>query len=282
MSTSKHANPSELQSLLAQATAQIVAANLAAIGKTSLAGCSLYLPDTQPPDPSSTQLARMIDHTLLRPEATRAEIARVCEEARAHHFAAVCVNSVHIAAAAQALRGSDVKPISVVGFPLGAMAASAVAFEASEAVRSGAQEIDMVIDIGALKEGALARAFDTIRAVVAASGTAPVKVILETSMLTDLQKTLGCLLSKIAGAAFVKTSTGMGGGGATPADIRLMRAVVGPELGVKASGGIRTREDAIQMIRAGANRIGASASIVICAQSSPEQSGVSGSGREGY
>lgn len=208
-------------------------------------------------------LAQKIDHTLLKPDATKEEIQRVCEEARKYGFATVCVNSSHVGMAAQLLKGSITKAIAVVGFPLGAAATATKAFEARESVRLGAQEIDMVINIGALKSRDYTVVLDDIRQVVEASRPYGVKVILETSSLTDDEKIIGCALSKAAGAAFVKTSTGFASGGATAEDIALMRRVVGPEMGVKASGGIRTYEDAAKMLAAGASRIGASASIAI-------------------
>ncbi len=208
-------------------------------------------------------LAGKIDHTLLKPDATREEIVRVCEEARKYHFATVCVNSTYVGLVAELLKGSSTKAIAVVGFPLGAASTVSKAFEARESIRVGAQEIDMVINIGALKSCDYSLVLEDIRAVVEASRPYGVKVILETSNLTDDQKIIGCALAKAAGAAFVKTSTGFGSGGATADDIALMRRVVGPEMGVKASGGIRTYEDAAQMIAAGATRIGASASVAI-------------------
>jgi deoxyribose-phosphate aldolase len=209
------------------------------------------------------QLAKMIDHTLLKPEVTRDELRQLCDEARQYGFASVCVNSSNVATCVELLRGADVMVCAVVGFPLGAMAPHAKAFETREAVRAGASEIDMVINIGALREADYALVVDDIRKVVTAARPARVKVILETSKLTDEQKVAGCTLSKLAGAHFVKTSTGFGGGGATPEDVALMRRVVGPELGVKASGAVRCAEDAAAVIAAGANRIGASASITI-------------------
>jgi len=215
------------------------------------------------------ELAARIDHTLLKPDATKEEVQRVCEEARKYHFATVCVNSTYIALVSELLAGSDVKPIAVVGFPLGAAATATKAFEAREAIRVGAKEIDMVINIGALKSREFTLVLEDIRKVVEASSPFPVKVILETSSLTDDEKVIGCALSKAAGAAFVKTSTGFASGGATAEDIALMRRIVGPEMGVKASGGIRTYEDAAKMIAAGATRIGASASIAIVTHHSP-------------
>jgi deoxyribose-phosphate aldolase len=205
----------------------------------------------------------MIDHTLLVPDATKEQLRKLCEEARKYYFATVCVNATNIRFCSGLLEGSSVKPIAVVGFPLGAMTPTAKAFEAREAVRNGAQEIDMVINVGAMKNKDYGLVLDDIAAVVGASGSKPVKVILETASLTHNEKVIACSLSKIAGAAFVKTSTGFGAGGATVEDIELMRGVVGPEMGVKASGGVRTREDATKMIAAGANRLGASASVSI-------------------
>lgn len=209
------------------------------------------------------ELARMIDHTLLKPEASREELQKLCDEARRYGFASVCVNSTNVATCAELVRGSNVMVCAVVGFPLGAMTPHAKAFETREAVRAGASEIDMVINIGALRDGDYALVTDDIRGIVTAARPARVKVILETSKLTPEQKVAGCTLSKLAGAHFVKTSTGFGGGGATAEDIALMRRVVGAELGVKASGGVRNADDAHAMIAAGANRIGASASIEI-------------------
>lgn len=208
-------------------------------------------------------LARLIDHTLLKAEATRDEVVKLCEEARKHHFASVCVNTTWVPLCKAMLAGTDVMVCCVVGFPLGAMSPTAKAYEAREAVRQGAREVDMVINIGALKSKDYETVFEDICRVVKSSAPAGVKVILETSALTTEEKIIGCTLSKLAGAAFVKTSTGFGKGGATVEDIQLMRSIVGGELGVKASGGVRTVEDAIKMAQAGANRIGASASVAI-------------------
>jgi deoxyribose-phosphate aldolase len=208
-------------------------------------------------------IAGMIDHTLLKPDATRADLEKVCDEARKWNFATVCVNASNIPLVAKLLAGSGVKPIAVVGFPLGAMTPTAKAFEAREAVRSGAREIDMVINIGALKSKDYQTVFDDICRVVTASRPWPVKVILETGGLSNDEKIVGCALSKAAGAAFVKTSTGFGPGGATVEDIALMRRIVGGDIGVKASGGVRSTEDALKMREAGADRIGASASVAI-------------------
>jgi len=212
---------------------------------------------------TSADIAPYIDHTLLKPDATREEVVKLAEEARRFGFATVCVNSANVGTAARILAGSNTIPIAVVGFPIGAALPSAKAFEAREAIRCGAREIDMVINIGALKGKDYALVIKDICSVVDAAKPHPVKVILETSKLTREEKIVGSALAKAAGAAFVKTSTGFGGGGATAEDVALMRSVVGDDVGVKASGGIRTSEDAMKMIGAGANRIGASASVAI-------------------
>lgn len=213
------------------------------------------------------KLASLIEHTLLKPTAVSSEITQLCQEARTHGFATVCVNSAFVPLAAQELRGSGVSVAAVVGFPLGAMHTRAKAAEARVAMESGAQELDMVIALGALQEQNYTYVIQDIQAVVEAAAGAPVKVILETSVLSTEQKVAGCLLSKLAGAQYVKTSTGFGSGftqkGATAEDVRLMRVAVGPELGVKASGGIRTREDALKMVLAGANRLGTSSGVAI-------------------
>jgi deoxyribose-phosphate aldolase len=220
-------------------------------------------------------LGKLIDHTLLKPEATRDEVVKLCEEARQHRFASVCVNTTWVPLCKALLGGSDVMVCAVVGFPLGAMSPTAKAYEAREAVRQGAREIDMVINIGALKSRDYETVFEDICRVVKSAAPAGVKVILETSALDQEQKIIACALSKLAGAAFVKTSTGFGKGGATVEDIQLMRRLVGSEIGVKASGGVRTAEDAIRMAQAGANRLGASASVAIV-------SGVSDGKAKGY
>ncbi len=212
---------------------------------------------------TSAELAPLIDHTLLKADATPGEIVTLCEEAKTHGFATVCVNSSHVAAAARALAGSSVLPIAVVGFPLGAGLSLAKACEAREAVRLGAREIDMVLNVGALKAKDYALVQRDIAEVVQASQPSLVKVILETSMLTQEEKVIACALAKSAGAAYVKTSTGFSSAGATVEDVALMRRVVGEDLGVKASGGVRTTDDAMKMVAAGASRIGASASVAI-------------------
>ena len=202
-------------------------------------------------------IAQMIDHTMLKADASRETIVRYCKEAREHKFASVCVNSAFVPLVAKELEGSGVKTCCVVGFPLGAMLTTAKAFEAAEAVKAGAQEIDMVINISALKDKDYSFVEDDIRAVVEASGDALVKVIIETCLLTDEEKVKACELSVKAGAAFVKTSTGFSTGGATAADVALMKKTVDGKALVKASGGIRTPEDAKALIEAGADRIGA-------------------------
>ncbi len=207
--------------------------------------------------------AGMIDHTLLKQDATRDDVKKLCEEARKHRFASVCVNTTWVPMAKALLGGTGVMVCAVVGFPLGAMAPTAKAYEAREAVRQGASEIDMVINVGALKSRDYETVFEDICRVVKAAAPAKVKVILETGALNQEEKIIGISLSKLAGAHFVKTSTGFGPGGATVEDIALMRKLVGSEMGVKASGGVRTREDAEKMALAGANRIGASASVAI-------------------
>lgn len=208
-------------------------------------------------------LARIIDHTLLKPDATRDDLRKLCSEAATHSFFSVCVNSVNVPFVREQLRGSVVAVCAVVGFPLGAMSPAAKAFETTEAIRNGADEIDMVINVGALKSRDYALVLDDIARVVGAAQGKVVKVILETGGLTRDEKVIGCALSKAAGAHFVKTSTGFGPGGATAEDIALMRAVVGSELGVKASGGVRTAADADRMVAAGATRVGASSSVAI-------------------
>ena len=215
--------------------------------------------------PQDLKLAKLIDHTLLKPDATQQEIAQLCFEARKYGFASVCVNPSWVPLCSQLLKDSPVKVCTVIGFPLGATAPEVKAFEAENAIKQGAAEIDMVINIGALKARDLEVVAKDLRGVVNASHAhgAIVKVIIETVLLTDEEKTIACLLSKEAGAYFVKTSTGFAGGGATVNDVALMRRTVGPEMGVKASGGVRTFEDAENMIKAGATRIGASAGVKI-------------------
>ncbi len=203
----------------------------------------------------------MIDQTLLKPDATQEQILKLCEEAKEHRFASVCVNPWYVPTVRKALEGSLVKTCTVVGFPLGAT--SIKAQETARALQDGAEEIDMVIALGALKQGDDAAVFADIESVVQASEYATVKVIIETCLLSETEKIRACRLALSAGADFVKTSTGFSTGGATVEDIRLMRSVVGQNFGVKASGGIRTLSDALAMIEAGANRIGTSAGIQI-------------------
>ena len=210
-------------------------------------------------------IASLIDHTILKADATRDEVVKVCREARQYQFASVCVNSFWVPVVRAELAGSAVKVCTVVGFPLGAASTEAKAAEAASAIRAGAQEIDMVINVGALRSGDLEAVRDDIAEVVRVShcGGAIVKVILETALLDDSQKAVACTLSKLAGADFVKTSTGFSKSGATAQDVALMRNVVGPGMGIKASGGIRTLDDLKTMTSAGATRIGASASVKI-------------------
>lgn len=210
-------------------------------------------------------IASMIDHTLLKPEATPAQIEKLCAEAAEYHFASVCVNPVYIPLAARLLKDTGVKVCCVVGFPLGAIAPEQKAAEAASCAAMGAEELDMVIHVGAAKAGDWALVQRDIEGVVKAAAGHTVKVIIETCLLTDEEKVKACEAAKAAGAHFVKTSTGFSTGGATTHDIALMRKTVGPEMGVKASGGIRDYETAMAMIEAGANRIGASAGIAIVA-----------------
>ncbi|MBI4911716.1 MAG: deoxyribose-phosphate aldolase [Acidobacteria bacterium] len=214
--------------------------------------------------PAGRDLAALIDHTLLRPDATEEEVATLCREAREHKFWSVCVNTSWVSRCRDLLRGSGVRVCCVVGFPLGAMDSRSKAYETREAIANGAEEIDMVVNIGALKSGDSAAVEKDIRAVVQAARGKVTKVILETGLLTDEQKVLACQLAKKAGATFVKTATGFAkGSAATVEDIALMRRTVGPRMGVKASGGVRSREDALKMIAAGATRIGTSSGIAI-------------------
>ncbi len=222
--------------------------------------------------PEDVSLAGLIDHTLLKPDATSDKIAQLCFEARKYHFASVCVNPTHVKLCADLLRGSEVAVCTVIGFPLGATSAEVKAFETRNALDNGATEIDMVINIGALKAGENEIVARDIRGVVEVAHAAGrlVKVIIETALLTDEEKVIACLLAKEAGADYVKTSTGFSGGGATVHDIELMRKTVGPNIGVKASGGIHSHEDAEAMVAAGATRIGASAGVKIIQAAQPE------------
>lgn len=211
------------------------------------------------------KVARMIDHTLLKPDATPDEIRTLCSEARTYSFASVCVNPCYVKMCRDLLRGSVVKVCTVIGFPLGSTTTEVKRAEAEQAIQNGAEEIDMVINVGMLKQGEYDYVFNDINQVVLAGKRSRVlsKVIIETALLTDEEKIKACVLSKKAKADFVKTSTGFSKGGATAGDIALMRLVVGSDMGVKASGGVRTAEDARAMIASGADRIGASASVKI-------------------
>ncbi len=215
--------------------------------------------------PEDPDIAGMIDHTLLKPDATADQIAQLCFEARKYGFASVCINPTHVKLCAELLQGTPVKVCTVIGFPLGASAPEVKAFEAQTALKDGATEIDMVLNIGALKAGDLTLVARDIHEVVLVGHQAGaiVKVIIETSLLNNEEKVTACLLAKEAGADFVKTSTGFSGGGATVEDIHLMRRVVGPKMGVKASGGVHDFEDAQNLVKAGATRLGASAGVKI-------------------
>lgn len=209
-------------------------------------------------------IAKMIDHTVLKADASEEKIRVICAEAKEHGFASVCINPGNVAVCAELLKGTDVKVCTVIGFPLGSNTSEVKAFETEDAIKNGAQEVDMVINVGKLKDGDYDYVLKDIKAVAdAAKGKALSKVIIETCLLTDQEKIKACELSKLAGANFVKTSTGFSTGGAKAEDIKLMRETVGEEMGVKASGGVRTYEDAVKMIENGATRIGASASIAI-------------------
>ncbi|BDD40969.1 deoxyribose-phosphate aldolase [Streptococcus ruminantium] len=209
------------------------------------------------------KLNKYIDHTILKPETTQEQVEKILAEAKEYDFASVCVNPTWVALAAESLKDSNVKVCTVIGFPLGANTPAVKAFETKDAIANGADEIDMVINIGALKSGNYDLVFEDIKAVVEASDNKLVKVIIETCLLTEDEKVKACQLSQEAGADYVKTSTGFSTGGATVADVALMRKTVGPDLGVKASGGARSYEDAIAFIEAGATRIGASSGVAI-------------------
>lgn len=217
---------------------------------------------------NSRAIAALIDHTILKPEATRADVERVCREALEQQFASVCVNSVFVPAVAALLKNSGVKTCAVVGFPLGASLTAAKVSETQACLAAGAREIDMVIHVGALKAGEDAAVEADIRAIVESchASRAICKVILETALLTDEEKERGCAIARNTGADFVKTSTGFGPGGATAADVALMRRTVGPHVGVKASGGVRSLGDVLKMVEAGATRIGTSGGVKIAAE----------------
>ena len=230
--------------------------------------CSKYGAQTQTPAAGDgytpADMAKYIDHTYLKPEASVNEIRKICDEAKKYHCASVCVNPSYIQYVAQQLEGSGVTPCCVIAFPFGTSTPEAKAFEASDAASKGAREIDMVINVGAIKSGDWLLVKRDIEGVVnAVKGRAKVKVIIEACLLTDEEKVKACTVAKLAGAAFVKTSTGYSTGGATVEDVRLMRETVSPETGVKASGGVRTYDDAVAMLKAGANRLGCSSTMKI-------------------
>ena len=222
----------------------------------------------------NNNIANMIDHTILKAVATKEDVKKLCNEAKEYNFFSVCINPANIEFAKKELEGSSVKVCTVIGFPLGANTSEVKAFETKDAIKKGADEVDMVINIGALKDKDYDYVLNDIKAVVdAANKEALVKVIIETCYLTDDEKKIACELSVKAGADFVKTSTGFGTGGSTPEDIKLMREVVGPNIGVKASGGVRNQEDAKAVIKAGCSRIGASASVAIAKGEDSKTSG---------
>ena len=294
-------NPQDLQRLIDIITEEVMAARAGGQPATKC-GCHAVLPDCCPDrvrlvvDAGATRLglhaaggapaavASMIDHTLLKPDATRTEIERLCREAAEFHFATVCVNPVWVSEAARLLRGSGVGVCSVVGFPLGASATDVKHYETRRAIFDGAREIDMVINIGALKSGDLRTVERDIEAVVDPCRQCGVtsKVIIEAALLSDEEKVTACTLSKAAGADFVKTSTGFGPGGATAADVALMRKAVGAEMGVKAAGGVRDLEGLRAMVAAGATRVGASAGVKIVQESRGDKSAGPAAARSGY
>ena len=241
----------DLNELIRQVTEEVVA-KVTAQGQSQGAG---YSPES---------LAKYIDHTLLKPQASQEQVKKVCDEARQYRFASVCVNPNHIGYVAQQLEGSGVAPCVVVGFPLGATIPEVKAAETAAVIALGAKEVDMVVNVGAIKSGDWQLVKRDIEAVVnAARGKALVKVIIETCLLTDEEKVKVCTVAKLAGADFVKTSTGFSTGGATVEDVRLMRQTVGPDMGVKASGGVRDYAGAVAMINAGATRLGTSSGVKI-------------------
>jgi deoxyribose-phosphate aldolase len=255
-----------MELLVKQITEQVMAqiSNAGAASKPAtqtVSGAASYFDNKVITGP---QIARLIDHTLLKPDATKDQIVQICKEAIEYNFATVCVNPFWVRTAAAELKGSKVGITTVVGFPLGSTSTFSKVSEARDAIADGATEIDMVINIGALKSGDYETVKKDIEGVVlACKGQAVVKVIIETGFLTEEEKKKACMLSKMAGADFVKTSTGFGPGVATPEDIALMREAVGPEMGVKASAGVRDLDTARKLVTAGATRIGASAGIAI-------------------
>jgi len=285
-------SPQDLQRLIDIITEEVLSAQASSRAGSSRCACHSVILDCCPDrlrgvlDAGATRLgvhatggaggsvSSMIDHTLLKPDATRADIEKLCREAAEFHFATVCVNPTWVATAARLLRGSGVGVCSVVGFPLGATTADVKSFETRRAIFDGATEIDMVINIGALKSGDLRTVERDIEAVVDPCRQCGVtsKVIIEAALLTDEEKITACTLSKAAGADFVKTSTGFASGGATAADVALMRRVVGADMGVKAAGGVRDLEGLKAMVAAGATRVGASAGVKIVQESRGQKS----------
>lgn len=220
-----------------------------------------------------TNIAKMIDHTVLKAVTTKEDVIKICKEAKEYGFFSVCINPTYIELAKSELQGSDVKVCTVIGFPLGSNTKETKAFETKDAIAKGADEVDMVINIGALKDKNYDLVYEDIKAVVDASNKqALVKVIIETCYLTDEEKVKACEIAVKAGTDYVKTSTGFGTGGSTPSDIKLMRETVGENIGVKASGGVRVNSDAVSVIKAGASRIGASASIAIVTGNTTQKS----------
>jgi len=255
----------EIEKLIEKIAEEVYRKVAAEMGNTPVGFASgAFAPASSGNTSGSKNLAAFVDHTLLKPDATSEQIKKLCMEAREYRFASVCVNTCYVPLAAQILAGSGVKTCCVVGFPLGAMTTRAKVEEAKEAILDGATEIDMVINVGAAKSGDWDYVKKDIAALVeAVRGKALLKVIIETCLLTDEEKVKVCALAKMAGADFVKTSTGFSTGGATVEDIKLMRQVVGPDMGVKASGGVRDYKTAMEMINAGATRIGTSSGITI-------------------
>ena len=253
--------PEELSQLAARIGDEIIARMGRPVSSCAAACCGKAKP-VSAVDPA---VARLIDHTLLRPEATRDDILRVCREARQYGFAAVCINPFWVPLVARELSGTPVNVATVAGFPLGATSTESKMSETAAALKVGAREIDMVLNVGALRSGDLDTVKHDIESIAGLchEAGAIVKVILETALLDNHQKAVACTLARMAGADFVKTSTGFGPAGATAHDVALMRQVVGPEMGVKAAGGIRTLEDLRRMVAAGANRIGVSSSVAI-------------------
>jgi deoxyribose-phosphate aldolase len=230
--------------------------------KNSL-GYEIVLETENNADQFDRELAAKIDHTLLDPEATEKDVEKICNEAKKYGFASVCVNTHNLEKVVQMLKGTAIKPIAVIGFPFGASSTDSKVFEARDAIRTGALEIDMVINLGLLKDKHYDLVLKDIKYVVEACFGVPTKVIIEAGSLTEEEKVVACCLSKLAGASFVKTSTGFGKGGAIPEDVALMKRVVGLGIEVKASGGIKTREQALELLRAGATRLGTSSSLNI-------------------